>query len=64
MHKAHVLELGVLADALALKAREQRGRAGSIETLVVIEDPYPHNSFLMRQISFSKRIVQNTRNEK
>src|SRR5208337_5420345 len=48
MHQAHVFELGVLADALAVKAREQRGRAGPVETLVVIEDPYPHKSFLLR----------------
>src|SRR5271157_2977822 len=48
MHQAHVFELGMLADALAVKAREQRGRAGPVETLVVIEDPYPHKSFLLR----------------
>src|SRR5271167_645194 len=60
MHQAHVFELGMLADTLAVEAREQRGRAGPVETLVVIEDPYPHKSFPLRSNLSPSRIVQNT----
>jgi len=35
----------MFADALAVKAGEQRRRAGPVKTLVMIENPYPHKSF-------------------
>src|SRR5208283_5022156 len=57
MHQAHILKLSVLANALAIEAREQRGRAGTVETLVVIEDPNPHKPFLMRHLLFWERVV-------
>ena len=33
-------EVGVAANALAVKAREERGGGGSVETLVVVKDSY------------------------
>ncbi len=42
MHQALVLELDLLANALAIKAREQRRRTGAIETFVVVKDLDPH----------------------
>ena len=47
MHQPVILEVGV-ANALAVKARKQRRRAGAIETLVVIEDLDPHRAFPVR----------------
>ena len=38
VHQAVVLVDGVAGDALAVEAGEERGRAGSVETLVVIEN--------------------------
>ena len=38
MHEPLVLERVGRADALAMKAREQRRRAGSVKTFVVVED--------------------------
>src|ERR1700761_4236225 len=38
MHQPLVLEGVGRADALAVKAREQRGGAGSVKTFVVVED--------------------------
>jgi hypothetical protein len=39
MDEAGELEIDVAADALAVKAREQRGRRSSVKTLVVVKDP-------------------------
>jgi hypothetical protein len=38
MHQAVVLVAGAGGNALAVEARKERGRAGSIEAFVVIED--------------------------
>ena len=38
MHQAVILIGGAGVDALAMKARKQRGRACAVETFVVIED--------------------------
>src|SRR5690349_7054670 len=43
VHQAVIFVGGIFGYALAVEAREQRSRAGAIETLVVIEDPYPQN---------------------
>src|SRR5579872_830429 len=39
MHKAVVLVTSTLGNALAMKPREQRRRAGPVKALVVIKDP-------------------------
>jgi hypothetical protein len=42
VHQAAVVELDILANALLIKAAEHRGRAGAVETLVVVKDPNSH----------------------
>ncbi len=39
MDEAGELELGIAADALAVKAGKQRGGGGSVKAFIVIEDP-------------------------
>jgi hypothetical protein len=41
MHEAVVLVVGAAGDALAVEAREERSRAGSIEAFVVVKDANP-----------------------
>jgi hypothetical protein len=41
MNQAVILIRSVAADALAMEAREHRGRAGAVETFVVIENANP-----------------------
>jgi hypothetical protein len=41
VHQAVELVTGALGDALAMESRKQRGRTGSVETFVVIEDANP-----------------------
>jgi hypothetical protein len=43
MHQALVVVACSGANALAMKAREQRSGASSVETFVVIEDANPQN---------------------
>jgi hypothetical protein len=43
MHQAMVFITGPGRDALPVKARKQRGRAGAVKTSVVIEDTYPQD---------------------
>jgi hypothetical protein len=43
MNQAVIFIAGAGADALAVEAREQRGRASSVETFVVIEDANPQS---------------------
>jgi hypothetical protein len=40
--KSGILKVDVRADAFAIEAREQRGRAGAVKALIVIEDPNSH----------------------
>jgi hypothetical protein len=52
MDQAGEDEFGVLANALAIKTREQRGGGSSVKAFVVIEDPYSQmNSPIAQQIS-------------
>jgi len=43
MHQTAVFVLGTSRDALAMEARKQGGRAGSVKTFVVIEDANPQS---------------------
>ena len=41
MDQPYIFEFGV-ADALPVETRKQRRRTRAVETLIVIEDSYPH----------------------
>ena len=55
MHKAVVGILCALRDALAVNACEERSRAGSIETLIVIKNAYLQDLGAPKKLK-SKRI--------
>jgi hypothetical protein len=46
VNKALVLIAGPRRDTLAVEAREERGRAGSIKAFVVIKDANPQSRIL------------------
>jgi hypothetical protein len=50
-------------DALAMKAREQRGRAGSVKAFVVIEDPNPQVNCSLNQMIYGV-IFDNNQNSR
>jgi hypothetical protein len=54
MDQAMVLVRGGGRDTLPMKAREQRGRASSVETFVVIEDANPQNLNSLKQRKFEQ----------
>ena len=40
MHQPVILVAGILRNALAMKSRKQRSRAGPVKTLIVVKDTY------------------------
>ena len=64
MHQALVFEVDLLANALAIKAREQRRGTGAIETLVVVKDLDPHRPLSQITPCSGKLFSIDDRNEK